>query len=71
VTGTEPLLITDSNPVEKESCYCRTLGKNPLIDQLVHDGKIDVSSLQGRWEDFLIQTVEKPLPNVDRPCDCW
>jgi len=43
------------------------LGKNPLIDQLVHDGKIDVSSLKEDGEDFLIQTVKKPLPNVDRP----
>jgi hypothetical protein len=29
-------------------------------------GKIDVSDVRGRWEAFLIDVVEKPLPGVDR-----
>ncbi len=66
VTDAEPQLINDQNPSEKEVVIVGTLGKSPLIDQLIQNKKIDVSSLQGKWEDFLIQTIEKPFPNVDR-----
>ncbi len=42
-----------------------TVGKSPLIDQLVHDGKIDATGIQGKWESFFLQTVENPLPGID------
>ena len=38
-----------------------TVGKSPLIDQLVADNKLDVSSIKGQWESFLIQTVDGNL----------
>jgi hypothetical protein len=41
------------------------LGKSALIDQLVRTGKIDVSSIEGKWESFLIQVVPQPAPGVD------
>ena len=66
VTDAEPQLITDQNPSQKEVVIVGTLGKNQLIDQLIQNKKIDVSALKGKWEDFLIQTVEKPFPHVDR-----
>ncbi len=66
VSNTEPRLITDRNPVEREVVIVGTFGKNALIDQLVKSNKIDVSILKGKWEDFLIQTVEKPFEGVDR-----
>ena len=66
VTDAEPLLIIDQNPAEREIVIAGTIGKNPLIDQLIQNKKLDISSLQGKWEDFLIQTVEKPFPHVDR-----
>src|SRR6478736_5604541 len=66
VTDVQPQLITDQNPIEREVVLAGTIGKNSLIDQLIQNKKIDVSSLNGKWEDFLIQTIEKPFPNVDR-----
>ena len=42
-----------------------TVGKSPLIDQLVRAGKIDVSGIRGKWESFFLQTVANPLPGVD------
>src|SRR6478736_5437278 len=66
VTDAEPQLIIDQKPVEREVVIVGTLGKNPLVDQLIQNKKIDVSSINGKWEDFLIQTVEKPFPNVER-----
>jgi hypothetical protein len=42
-----------------------TVGKSPIIDQLVRDKKIDVSGIQGKWESFFLQTVENPMPGVE------
>ena len=39
-------------------------GKSPTIDRLAREGKIDVSSIAGKWESFFLQTVRKPLPGV-------
>ena len=41
------------------------LGKSPLIDALVRDRKVDVSSLRSQWESFIIVTVPRPLPGVE------
>ena len=41
-----------------------TLGKSALIDQLVRDGRIDVTAIAGKWESFTIQTVANPLPGI-------
>ncbi len=43
-----------------------TLGKNPCIDELVAEGKLDVSAVRGQWETFLIATVERPFAGVER-----
>ena len=44
-----------------QSIVVGTVGKSPLIDQLVADNKLDVSSIKGQWESFLIQTVDGNL----------
>lgn len=41
-----------------------TLGKSSLIDQIVNNTKLDVSSIQGNWESFLSREVNNPLPGV-------
>ncbi|MGY6545579.1 glycosyl hydrolase 115 family protein [Arthrospiribacter ruber] len=41
------------------------LGKSPLIDQLVGEGKIKTSDLSGKWEKYKIQTIKDPFPDVD------
>ncbi|TWI67418.1 glycosyl hydrolase family 115 (putative glucuronidase) [Pseudoduganella lurida] len=43
-----------------------TLGQGGAIDRLAAAGKIDVASLRGKWEGYLIQVVEDPLPGVQR-----
>ncbi|QJE01879.1 hypothetical protein HH212_19175 [Massilia forsythiae] len=43
-----------------------TLGKSALADALAAGGKIDLSGLRGTWESFVIATVERPLPGVER-----
>ncbi len=42
-----------------------TIGKSPEIDELIEEGKIDVSEIEGEWEAYLHQVVENPFPGID------
>jgi hypothetical protein len=66
VTNIEPAILFDKIPHQKEVVIIGTLGKNPLIDKLVKTGKLDIDEIIGKWEAFSIQTVEKPLPGIDK-----
>ncbi len=66
VTGIEPELSIDQIPSAKEIVLIGTLGRSPLIDQLVEQKKLDVAGIAGKWETSLIQVIEQPLPGVDR-----
>ena len=43
-----------------------TVGKSPLIDGLAKAGKINLAGIAGRWEAFQIETVDRPLPGIER-----
>ena len=64
VTSVKPELIIGELPKSETVIITGTLGKNPLIDQLVTSGKLDVAVLKGKWETSLIQVVEKPFPGI-------
>ncbi len=66
VTNAKPRLITDSILSSKEIVVVGTIGKNPRIDNLISQKKINVEGIAGKWETFLIQVVEKPFTGVDR-----
>ena len=66
VTNAEPQLSIDSMPEGKEVVIIGTLGKSPVIDQLVKNKKLDVKNISGEWESYLIQVVDKPLDGIDR-----
>ncbi|NII81174.1 MULTISPECIES: glycosyl hydrolase 115 family protein [unclassified Pedobacter] len=65
VSGVKPELKS-IKPLEKAIILIGTLGKNKLIDQLISSGKLNKSSIYGKWESFLISTVKKPFPGVDQ-----
>jgi hypothetical protein len=64
VTGARPAVRTEAAGLSSHAVLVGTLGKSPFIDQLAQDGKLDVKSLRGQWESFLIATVKDPLPGV-------
>ena len=66
VTNNEPGMVIDKIPHQKEIVIVGTLGKSPVIDQLVKNKKLDIKEIAGKWEAFIIQTVEKPLPGIDK-----
>ena len=65
VTKIEPQFSTEK-PTGQQVVLIGTLGKSPLIDALVKQKKLDVSAVAGRWETFVRQVVENPMPGVAR-----
>jgi hypothetical protein len=43
-----------------------TVGKSPLIGKLIETGKLDVSAIEGKWESFQIEVVDKPMKGVGK-----
>nr|VWP01674.1 6-methylsalicylic acid synthase (6-MSAS) (EC (Arthrosporol biosynthesis cluster protein AOL_s00215g283) [Ganoderma boninense] len=41
-----------------------TLGKSSLIAEVLNHTKLDVSSIQGKWEAFMAKEVKNPLPGI-------
>ena len=66
ITKTEPSLTLDAKPASTSLILVGTLGKSPLIDQLVQAKKLDVAGISGKWETFITQVIEKPMPGVDQ-----
>jgi hypothetical protein len=66
VTGKEPSVFIDDLPLPKEIVIVGTLGKSPVIDHLVKNKKLDLKDIAGKWENFLIQVIEKPLAGIDK-----
>lgn len=66
VTGTSPSLSTDDIPSVNEVVLVGTIGNSPVIDRLIDRQKLNVAGVAGRWETFLLQVVDDPLPGVDR-----
>lgn len=65
VTGVQPELVNSGASADHE-IIIGTLGKNELIDQLVSEGKLDDEDLAGKWESFVITTVQNPRPGVEK-----
>ena len=65
VVGKRPEICIDVVPDERHVVLVGTLGKNPLIDSLVRQKKLDDSMIAGKWEAFLIERVDHPSPGVD------
>jgi hypothetical protein len=62
VTGNRPKVTTQGS--QGNVILLGTLGKSSLVDQLVSDGKLDVSGINGGWEQFTIQRLQNPLPGM-------
>ena len=63
VTGQKPSLVKVESWKEiprGEVLVVGTLGKNRLIDRMVEERLIPVEGLVGKWESFVVATVEHP-----------
>jgi hypothetical protein len=66
VSAAQPVLAKDGKPAGADIVIIGTVGKSALIDQLIKSGALDVSSIKGKWEGWQVQTLNKPLPGVER-----
>lgn len=66
VSGVKPARIDDKGTAARFTVIVGTIGKSPIIDQLVKSGKLDVRSITGMWESFVIATVAAPMPGVEQ-----
>ncbi|MGX5691282.1 glycosyl hydrolase 115 family protein [Arcticibacter tournemirensis] len=58
-------LLPDRLEGSRRLIIAGTLGRNQWIDRLVKQGRINVDSIAGKWETYLIQSVQKPFPGVE------
>lgn len=65
VTNSQPELSTNKVPDAERVVIAGTIGKNPEIDRLIEEGKLDVSEVEGRWETFVLSVVEDPFTGTD------
>ena len=65
VTSQSAAIAHDEKSLGRNAVIVGTIGKSKIIDRLIRDGKIDVESIAGKWESFLIQVVLNPLPGVE------
>lgn len=63
VTGRRPALV-EAMPKADTQIWVGTLGRSSAIDRLVAAGRLDVASLHGAWESYLIVPVTDPAPGV-------
>jgi hypothetical protein len=64
VTGIAPALVRDAAGVRTQAIIVGTIGRSPVVDQLIRERKLDVSGVAGKWEAFVIQVVALPFPGV-------
>src|SRR6516225_7111209 len=57
VTGRSPSILHEDESLGKSTVIIGTIGRSAVVDQLIHSGKLDVTSSAGKWESFVIQTV--------------
>jgi Glycosyl hydrolase family 115/Gylcosyl hydrolase family 115 C-terminal domain len=65
VIGTKPKIKNDARELSGAAVLIGTIGKSPLIDELVRTGKIETKPIVGQWESFVIATVTNPVPGVN------
>lgn len=65
VTGVKPeIRITDS--ATDYEIVIGTLGKSKLIDKFVATKQLDAKDLKGKWESFVITTIQNPKSGVKK-----
>jgi hypothetical protein len=64
VTACDATISQNVTDLGKQVIFVGTIGRSKLIDDLIREGKIDVSQIRGKWESFFLQVVHQPLPGI-------
>jgi hypothetical protein len=68
VTGKRPVVLNSLDDLKHahEAILVGVLGNSPPIDALAKAGKLDVSTIRGKWESAVTAVVENPTPSLKR-----
>jgi hypothetical protein len=64
VTGAAPVVAERAPAGADRLVIVGTIGRSPLVDSLIAQGKLDVRQIRGRWESYRRQVVSRPVPGV-------
>lgn len=63
--GANPRVVTKVSQIRESAVIAGSIGNNDVIDQLIAQGRIDVSGIKGKSETYKIQVVENPTEGVE------
>lgn len=66
VTEAAPEFVTQIEALSGTVIIAGSIGGNEVIDSLIAEGALDVSSIQGKRECYRIQLIERPVAGVDQ-----
>jgi hypothetical protein len=67
VTGIRPDVVHSAADAHNlDAVVIGTIGKSPLIDDLIRRRKLNVSGISGQWESAISTIVDHPMPGVSR-----
>ena len=66
VTGQKPQVVTTTKPKEKNVVVMGTVSDNAFIAQMAREGRLDISALEGGWEQYVIKTIDNPAKGIER-----
>jgi hypothetical protein len=67
VTGLQPAVMhLDADKRAGDVVMIGTIGKSPLIDDLIRRHKLNVDGIAGKWESAVTTIVDHPMPGVRR-----
>ncbi len=61
VAGVKPRTLTKPDGKTKYAIIIGTVEKNSLIKSLIKSKKLDATGINGKWETFVIATVDRPF----------
>lgn len=65
VTGKRPAVHDVPGRMARQAVIIGTIGRNPIIDELIRKKKIADKGIRGEWETFGMAVVAKPTAGVD------
>jgi hypothetical protein len=64
VCGTLPKLVSEIPQGSTTAVIFATLGKSPLLDTLIREGKFDPAAIRGKNEVYQIKIIKKPFDGI-------
>ncbi|MEO8403690.1 MAG: glycosyl hydrolase 115 family protein [Chitinophagaceae bacterium] len=64
ITGIETSVNTGKNFLTDYAIVIGTIGHSPMVDSIIKANKINVQSIRGQWERFIIRVIDQPSKKV-------